>query len=123
LAGLWIATSRYYGKAFVHGTVAGSRQFNISLSQDMCKCALRGFPQYKCLTVNRDALTLGTCSDKGKPVERRGRKATGLKEVSSYDGGAATIAQLARTLALLVGNLFLPTGGRFIGSVRGRRFL
>ena len=41
------------------------------------------------LTVLRDASTLGTvgagltasfCSVKGKPVERRGRKATGLKE-------------------------------------------
>jgi hypothetical protein len=31
-------------------------------------------------------------SEKGKPVERRGRKATGLKERGSYDGGAATIA-------------------------------
>jgi len=31
-------------------------------------------------------------SDKGKPVERRGRKATGLKDVDSYDGGAAILA-------------------------------
>jgi hypothetical protein len=30
--------------------------------------------------------------DKGKPVERRGRKATGLKD-GSYDGGAASIAR------------------------------
>jgi hypothetical protein len=47
----------------------------------MCNRPLRGLTQYKCLTVIRDALTLTTCSDKGKPVERRGRKATGLKEV------------------------------------------
>src|SRR5487761_153394 len=30
--------------------------------------------------------------DKGKPVERRGRKATGLRD-GSYDGGAASIAR------------------------------
>lgn len=47
----------------------------------MCSRPLRGCTQYKCLTVIRDALTLVACSDKGKPVERRGRKATGLKEV------------------------------------------
>ena len=44
---------------------------------------------FKHLTVLRDASTLGTVgagltagfrSEKGKPVERRGRKATGLKE-------------------------------------------
>jgi len=47
----------------------------------VCNRSSRGCTQYKRLTVNRDALTLVTCSDKGKPVERRGRKATGLKEV------------------------------------------
>jgi hypothetical protein len=47
----------------------------------MCSRSSRGRTQYKHLTVIRDALTLVTCSDKGKPVERRGRKATGLKEV------------------------------------------
>jgi hypothetical protein len=34
---------------------------------------------FKDLTVIRDASTL-VLSEKGKPVERRGRKATGLKE-------------------------------------------
>ena len=61
--------------------VAATRQFNICWNSFVCNRSSRGCTQYKCLTVNRDALTLATCSDKGKPVERRGRKATGLKEV------------------------------------------
>jgi hypothetical protein len=61
--------------------VATSRQFDISCHLNMCKRRSRGSTQYKCLTVIRDALTLVYCSDKGKPVERRGRKATGLKDV------------------------------------------
>ena len=39
----------------------------------------------------RDPSSVGLPGEKGKPVERRGRKATGLKERGSYDGGAATI--------------------------------
>jgi hypothetical protein len=57
----------------------------------MCCRSLRAAAQLKHLTVKRDASKLPT-SEKGKPVERRGRKATGLKERGSYDGGAATIA-------------------------------
>jgi hypothetical protein len=53
----------------------------------MCNRPLRGCTQYKRLTVIRDALTLATCSDKGKPVERRGRKATGLKELLPMTAG------------------------------------
>jgi hypothetical protein len=65
----------------------------------MCCRRLRAAAQLKYLTVTRDALKL-VDSEKGKPVERRGRKATGLKERGSYDGGAATVALLARPLAL-----------------------
>ena len=65
----------------VSGGVATSRRFNICRKLFVCNRSSRGCTQYKRLTVNRDALTLVTCSDKGKPVERRGRKATGLKEV------------------------------------------
>ena len=35
--------------------------------------------------------TFGGCSDKGKPVERRGRKATGLK-TQVYGSGVATLS-------------------------------
>jgi len=50
------------------------------------------------LTAIRDDLTLGVC-EKGKPVERRGRKATGLKERVPTTAGLPHRA-LARALAL-----------------------
>jgi hypothetical protein len=42
-------------------------------------CVLRTSARRIALTVNSDTPTLVAHSDKGKPVERRGRKATGLR--------------------------------------------
>jgi hypothetical protein len=59
------------------------------MRQNYVHALLESRDTFKHLTVLRDASTLGTvgagltagfCCVKGKPVERRGRKATGLKE-------------------------------------------
>jgi len=42
-------------------------------------CVLRATAHLVALTVNSDTPTLVAHSDKGKPVESRGRKATGLR--------------------------------------------
>jgi len=54
-----------------------------------------------------------TCSDKGKPVERRGRKATGLKEVFLWRRGCHDRAGGATLALRSVGETLPGFGGRF----------